>query len=458
MEWCIGKPLSSSIISCDDTSTTHVWDSALDSSYILLSILYSISSIAYNHHTDIHPLLYIHICSGNRDRRDKPKLSTLLSAEGGIVQCAAGAQHVVCLTRQGAVYSWGGNRKGQLGDGFLNSCPYPKILPQLRHRPVISLSCGEAHTLALTVGGNVFVWGDNAQGQLGLGDTTPRLRPELVRSLRAARSSSISAGKAHSMSLAPSGLLFAWGSNFFGQLGIAQAAAVDVPKFLDTPTVVEKLRPGYNNNNNQSSNANVNVDVNVNLSGQGTGREGDAVEVEGEGEGEVEGMVPIQMSCGASHSLVLCEGKMKGNSSRAVRTVWVMGCGSSGQLGTGGSSTTYAPTLLDLDTHINAANTTNTTNPRASDSDSDSAAGGGDAEKDKTKTKTSRVRARADPIAVSTGGPLSMHSYVFTSGVNLARAPLPKLDLATLLALIRRLRDNPGKSKSRSESESESEI
>jgi alpha-tubulin suppressor-like RCC1 family protein len=260
------------------------------------------------------------------------------------------------------------------------------------------------------------------------------------------------------MSLAPSGLLFAWGSNFFGQLGIAQAAAVDVPKFLDTPTVVEKLRPGYNNNNNQSSNANVNVDVNVNLSGQGTGREGDAVEVEGEGEGEVEGMVPIQMSCGASHSLVLCEGKMKGNSSRAVRTVWVMGCGSSGQLGTGGSSTTYAPTLLDLDTHINAANTTNTTNPRASDSDSDSAAGGGDAEKDKTKTKTSRVRARADPIAVSTGGPLSMHSYVFTSGVNLARAPLPKLDLATLLALIRRLRDNPGKSKSRSESESESEI
>ena len=152
--------------------------------------------------------------SGNRDEVLKPKLASILSDAGGVVQVSAGAHHCVALARSGGVYSWGANRRGQLGDGFLNSCPTPQILPQLRHRPVIEISCGEAHTLARTVGGNVYCWGDNAQGQLGLQDTRTRLRPELVRSLRASRVVAIAAGKSHSMAIAPSGLLFAWGNNY----------------------------------------------------------------------------------------------------------------------------------------------------------------------------------------------------------------------------------------------------
>jgi alpha-tubulin suppressor-like RCC1 family protein len=152
--------------------------------------------------------------SGNRDEVLKPKLASILTDAGGVVQVSAGAHHCVALARSGSVYTWGANRRGQLGDGFLNSCATPQTLPQLRHRPVIEISCGEAHTLARTVGGNIYSWGENVQGQLGLSDTKTRLRPELVRSLRASRVVAIAAGKSHSMAIAPSGLLFAWGSNY----------------------------------------------------------------------------------------------------------------------------------------------------------------------------------------------------------------------------------------------------
>ena len=50
------------------------------------------------------------------------------------------------------VLTWGANRKGQLGDGQFTSCFEPKVLLPLRHRPVVSIVCGEAHTLAMTIG------------------------------------------------------------------------------------------------------------------------------------------------------------------------------------------------------------------------------------------------------------------------------------------------------------------
>ena len=290
--------------------------------------------------------------SGHREEGAKPKLASILADAGGIVQVSAGATHCVALSRSGGVYTWGANRKGQLGDGFLNSCPTPQLLPQLRHRPVVEIACGEAHTLVRTVGGNVYCWGDNGQGQLGLQDTKPRLRPELIRSLRASRVSAIAAGKLHSCAVAPSGLLFVWGSNAFGQLGVAHAVSdTDVPKYLDTPTVVEKLRPG--------------------------GAPGDK---------------PRTVSCGTAHTLVLLENGI----------VYAFGLNSCGQLGLGqgSKSTVYAPTVLPMPPGC-------------------------------------RV------VSVSCGGPLSMTSFIYTEGITLGRVPLPAVDLLTLRAATRKLKENP---------------
>ena len=172
--------------------------------------------------------------NGNREYREKPKLNSSIES---IIQIACGQQHVVALSKSGNVLTWGGNRKGQLGDGQLTSCTLPKLIPQLRHRPVISIACGENHSMVMTVSGNVYSWGDNTFGQLGQGDTVNRLRPELIRSIRTSRSVKVSCGKNHSAIIAHNGLAFLCGTNTNGQCGLDPSIRLQF-----SPTVIDSLR------------------------------------------------------------------------------------------------------------------------------------------------------------------------------------------------------------------------
>ena len=210
----------------------------------------------------------------------------------------------MALTTNGDVVTWGANRKGQLGNGQFTSSCVPAPIKLLRHRPVISIACGEAHTLAVTIGGNVFAWGDNSQGQLGVGDSTNRLRPEMVRSLRNALVCDIAAGKQHSMAISPKGWLFAFGSNSHGQLGLGEGG--EELRYISVPTVVEKLQP----------------------------------------------FQVLKVSCGSAHTLVICTKKQDYSQEEVTHThthtryVYGMGLNSSGQLGLGHTRNVYNPARL----------------------------------------------------------------------------------------------------------------
>lgn len=173
--------------------------------------------------------------NGTRDGKEKPRVNS--SIQDSFLQVACGGTHTVSLTKSGRVLTWGGNSKGQLGDGQLTSSTTPLSALQLRHRPVVSVSCGENHCLALTIGGNVYAWGDNSFGQLGLMDAKNRLRPEQIKSMRSIGARSISAGRNHSLVVSHSGLLLSFGSNSHGQLGLDSEAKVQMQ-----PQVVERLR------------------------------------------------------------------------------------------------------------------------------------------------------------------------------------------------------------------------
>ena len=208
----------------------------------------------------------------------------------------------MALSNRGTVFVWGGNRKGQLGDGQLTSSNTPLKLKELRHRPIIKVVCGEAHTLAVTVTGNLYAWGDNSSGQLGLGDETNRLRPELVRSVRSSRVAQCAAGRQHTVLITRvGGLTMAFGSNSHGQCG----AALDVKK-LNTPSVVERLR-------------------------------------------ELKG---LDVCCGSAHTLVICTESFSSSSSfssNSTRRIFGFGLNSSGQLGLGKASSSVIPTQLSLE-------------------------------------------------------------------------------------------------------------
>lgn len=72
----------------------------------------------------------------------------------------------------------------------------------------------------------VFAWGYNAYGQLGLGDCQNRRAPCAVDGLWALPVAALAAGDSHSAALTQNGFLFTWGLNDKGQLGLPKKAEV----------------------------------------------------------------------------------------------------------------------------------------------------------------------------------------------------------------------------------------
>ena len=72
----------------------------------------------------------------------------------------------------------------------------------------------------------MYAWGNNAFGQLGLGDKRPRKTPTLVDGLWALSVAQLAAGAAHSAAVTAAGFVFTWGANSRGQLGLPAVAEV----------------------------------------------------------------------------------------------------------------------------------------------------------------------------------------------------------------------------------------
>lgn len=70
----------------------------------------------------------------------------------------------------------------------------------------------------------VFAWGDNTCGQLGLSDTLNRRAPTALEALWAIPVAQLAAGDTHSAALTINGFLFTWGDNERGQLGLPSVA------------------------------------------------------------------------------------------------------------------------------------------------------------------------------------------------------------------------------------------
>lgn len=70
-------------------------------------------------------------------------------------------------------------------------------------------------------GGDVFSWGSNSHGQLGLGkEVSQQLKPFLVCALNGVAVTQISAGGSHTLFLTLPGLVYCCGANKYGQLGL----------------------------------------------------------------------------------------------------------------------------------------------------------------------------------------------------------------------------------------------
>lgn len=145
----------------------------------------------------------------------------------------AGMYHSLALTAGGQLYAWGSNGKGQLGVGATPNMLFtPTLVSSLRGVPLAGATCGGNHSMVVSVSGAVFSFGSNNHGQLGLGDEEDRYLPTQIRTLRYQNiaNGGLSAGSEHSIALTREGGVFTWGSSRCGQLGHGTNSVESVPR------------------------------------------------------------------------------------------------------------------------------------------------------------------------------------------------------------------------------------
>jgi len=162
----------------------------------------------------------------------------------------AGTHHSLAVATNGELYAWGYGEYGQLGNGNTNnqSVPVPVAKP-VGVTVWQALSASAWCSFALGDDGELYAWGWETYGTLGLGQEpaypalihpTPQRvpRPEGVNRWR-----TVAAGPTHALALGDDGELYAWGDNRIGQLGLPVAGLTDA-RF--SPTRVPRP-PGLSN-------------------------------------------------------------------------------------------------------------------------------------------------------------------------------------------------------------------
>jgi len=156
-----------------------------------------------------------------------------------VVSLVADNFNVYALTSTGQVYAWGSDAYGQLGQGYNNwgmDQALPVLVPGLNN--IVSIHPFGASVLALDGNGGVWAWGGNYWGQLGLGNTIGTPLPTKVPGLTGVTSLSVMAGMstqfgatggAYAIAGKSDGSVWAWGDNTTGQLGNGTRVSSSVP-------------------------------------------------------------------------------------------------------------------------------------------------------------------------------------------------------------------------------------
>ncbi len=145
----------------------------------------------------------------------------------GITKIAAGGYHSVALGAGGAVYAWGNNENGQLGNNSLINSSTPIQVHGVNDVGYLTgmseIAAGGFETAAVG-SGFVYTWGYNEQGELGNNSTTNSPLPVQVVGGEQGGTwlqnvSQVAVGGFHVIAVTTGGLVYSWGYNFDGELG-----------------------------------------------------------------------------------------------------------------------------------------------------------------------------------------------------------------------------------------------
>ncbi|XP_018519739.1 RCC1 domain-containing protein 1 [Lates calcarifer] len=203
----------------------------------------------------------------------KPPLYRSLSPHLRAKSLALGAEHAILLCATGAVYTWGLGSHGQLGHGGLTSEEEPRAVEALWGMPMSCVATGGWHSVCVSDGGDLYVWGWNESGQLGLPSRGLRKAPQQQRRQQAGASCqddskspdrelneterreevfisiqafpalldvtppceirTVCCGSRHTAAVTTRGDLYTWGWGEYGQLGHQTLVSSDEPQCVE---------------------------------------------------------------------------------------------------------------------------------------------------------------------------------------------------------------------------------
>jgi alpha-tubulin suppressor-like RCC1 family protein len=156
----------------------------------------------------------------------------------GIIAVALGTFHGLALRDDGAVFGWGQNTYGQVGDGTNTDRLAPVAVAGLSTGSgVEGVAAGTWHSAVVKGGGSVWTWGRNHQGQLGIGSLVDSASPTASLQFGAGAThfaTGLAARGDSTMARTSDPRLVAWGANSNGQLGVG---TVGMPVLTPTPVL-----------------------------------------------------------------------------------------------------------------------------------------------------------------------------------------------------------------------------
>ena len=150
---------------------------------------------------------------------------------------ACGVRHASLVTRQGEVFTWGEESGGCLGHGVGKNVVQPRLVEALTSTTVDFVACGEFHSCAVTMAGELYTWGDGTHnaGLLGHGSDVSHWIPKRIAGpLEGLQIAFVACGPWHTALITSTGQLFTFGDGTFGVLGHGDRQNVSYPREVES--------------------------------------------------------------------------------------------------------------------------------------------------------------------------------------------------------------------------------
>ncbi|XP_030008653.1 RCC1 and BTB domain-containing protein 2 isoform X1 [Sphaeramia orbicularis] len=178
---------------------------------------------------------YSQLGNGTTNHGLTPALVSTNLLSKRVTDVACGSHHTIALTTDGEVYAWGYNNSGQVGSGSTANQPTPRRVSScLQNKVVVNIACGQLCSMAVLDNGEIYGWGYNCNGQLGLGNNGNQQTPCRIAALQGVNIVQVACGYAHTLALTDEGLVYAWGANSYGQLGTGNKSNQALPTLINT--------------------------------------------------------------------------------------------------------------------------------------------------------------------------------------------------------------------------------